>query len=196
MSKNPGLCGASAVALAIATVVLPSDAKASSIATATLSGAGQVPPVSTPATGAATVTYDSGPDTLTYQVAYLDLTTPLADGHIHIAPAGSNGPVVVRFENLPLGATSGTFAGVAESADLTGALGLTTIAQVAARIEAGEAYVNLHPAGFPAGEIRGQSAVVSTPGGTSVPESASLVLLGVGVLAVAAARRGGRALSG
>lgn len=66
MSKNPGLCGAFAAALAFAAVVLPSDAGAGFIATTTLSGTGQVPPVSTPATGAATITYDSGLDTLVY----------------------------------------------------------------------------------------------------------------------------------
>ena len=198
MSKKSWRRGAFAVVLASAAVALPSAAGASFIATATLSGANQVPPVSTPAVGAATITYDSGLNTLTYQVTYLDLSTPLADGHIHVAPAGSNGPVVVRFENLPLGATSATFGGVARDADLTGALGLTTVAQVAAQIEAGNAYVNLHSEGFPAGELRGQLAVMSMsasmsmPGATSVPEPASLALLGVGVLAAVAARRSGR----
>jgi len=67
--------------------------------TATLTGAAEVPPVDTEATGTGTVTFTIAEDgTVTYtteiEIANFDVDT-LTVGHFHEAPAGSNGPVVV-----------------------------------------------------------------------------------------------------
>ena len=97
--------------------------------------------------------------------------------HIHMAPTGVNGPIVVwLFPGTtpgvqgPLGA--GRFNGqIAEgtitSADLVGPLAGHPLSDLIAAIQAGNAYVNVHtndgiapantgPGDFPGGEIRGQ----------------------------------------
>ncbi len=52
------------------------------------------------------------------------------------------------------------------------------------RIEAGEAYLNIHTTAFPGGDIRGFLV--------PVPEPASLILLGSALLAFGLMRRGNR----
>jgi len=71
-----------------------------------------------------------------------------------------------------------SIAGTLTQADVTPVAGISTIADVAAAIEAGNAYVNVHTAQYPAGELRGQLAVSTS----AVPEPASLALLGLGLL--------------
>ena len=83
--------------------------------------------------------------------------------HIHVAPApGENGPPVLWLypDAPPPVLFEGTFNGVlgrgrVTSADLTGAAGITSLAELRMAIEEGRAYVNVHTSAFPGGEIRG-----------------------------------------
>ena len=134
--------------------------------TADLSGANEVDPVTTPATGTATLSVDG--DQLTYTIDVTDLQNALV-AHIHIAPAGENGPVRLNLcgtgDPQPA-CTSGT--GVLA----TGTNGTTvgdppiTFDSLLSAMRTGGAYVNVHtsaadctagqPGCNPGGEIRGQ----------------------------------------
>lgn len=79
--------------------------------------------------------------------------------HIHLAPAGQNGPVVAfLFGFVPEGQTvEGTLAqGVITDDDLVGPLAGATLEDLVAELEAGNAYVNVHTLANPPGEVRGQ----------------------------------------
>jgi hypothetical protein len=109
---------------------------------ADLSGASEVPPVTTPGKGSATATLDSGTKTLTWTVDYSGLSGPVTAAHIHgPAAAGANAGVLV-----PLGTNLAN--PIKGSATLTDA-------QVS-DLEAGRTYVNLHTAENKGGEVRGQ----------------------------------------
>lgn len=105
----------------------------------TLSGSQEVPPVTTSASGTGTVTV--APDlTVTVAISTTGITATAA--HIHMAPAGQNGPVIVPFVR------NGDTWAAAPGAKLTEA-------QFAA-FKAGNTYVNVHSAANPGGEIRAQ----------------------------------------
>ena len=107
---------------------------------ATLSGASEVPPTSSPGTGMATVNLSG--NSLTWTVTYSGLTGPVKAGHFHgPAEAGSNAGVVLPF-------TGSLESPVKGSATLTDA-------QIA-DLKAGKWYINLHTAANPGGEVRGQ----------------------------------------
>lgn len=111
---------------------------------ATLSGAQEVPPVSSPASGSAEVMVNPSTMAMTYRVTYSGLSGAATMGHIHgPAPAGQNGPVKIPF------------ASVAQS-PVTG--GATLTAEQYAELKSGRYYVNIHTAAHPGGEIRGQLA--------------------------------------
>jgi hypothetical protein len=83
--------------------------------------------------------------------------------HIHIGPAGVNGPVVVWLypEGPPPQLIEGRFdgilaEGVITEADLVGMLAGMTMDDLVAEMLAGNTYVNVHTTQFPGGEIRGQ----------------------------------------
>lgn len=122
-----------------------------------LSGDNEVPPVETMSSGSAIVwVTDDG--SLHFQVMVNDIVDVTAS-HIHLAPEGENGPVVV-----PL--FSGEFSGdgvLAEgtiTADmLSGVLEGMTLEDLMAHMVAGNTYVNVHTAANPGGEIRGQLAL-------------------------------------
>ena len=105
-----------------------------------LAGANEVPAVTTPATGTATVTIKDDRSVVVL-VTVTGMTATAS--HIHEAAAGSNGPVIVPFTKTG----DNTFAS-ADGAKLTEA-------QYAA-YKAGNLYVNVHSARNPGGEIRGQ----------------------------------------
>jgi len=108
--------------------------------TVALTGANEVPPVTTTATGSATVLIDADRSVrVTVTVAGM---TPTAS-HIHEGAAGANGPVIVPFTKTG----DLTFAS-ADGAKLTDA-------QYAA-YKAGNLYINVHSAKNPGGEVRGQ----------------------------------------
>jgi hypothetical protein len=105
----------------------------------TLSGANEVPPVTTAASGTGTIRVgDDG------AISGSIHTTGVAGtaAHIHEGAAGKNGPVIV-----PLTKEGDTYL-VPASAKLTEA-------QMAS-LKAGNLYVNVHSAAKPGGEIRGQ----------------------------------------
>jgi hypothetical protein len=108
--------------------------------TVTLSGANEVPPVTTPATGTATVTIR--PDhTVSVKVSATGMNATAS--HIHQGAASANGPVIVPFTKTG----DNTFV-APDGAKLTDA-------QYDA-FKAGNLYVNVHTAANPGGEIRGQ----------------------------------------
>jgi hypothetical protein len=110
---------------------------------ASLSGAQEVPPVASPSTGSATVTYDQASKRLAWSVTWSPMTGPATMAHFHgPAAPGANAGVA-----LPIGG-----AGVASPANGQATL---TDAQ-AADLLAGRWYINVHSAAHPGGEIRGQ----------------------------------------
>jgi hypothetical protein len=112
---------------------------------ATLSGANEVPPNNSPGTGEAEFVR-TAPDTLDYTYSYRDLTSGVNGAHIHVGPAGMNGPIVIPLTIIP-GSTEGS---VSDSATADPAL----LDAICANPEA--YYVNVHTNMFPGGEIRDQ----------------------------------------
>jgi len=107
---------------------------------ADLKGANEVPPVTTSATGSATVTI--GADRSVKANVTVSGMTATAS-HIHMAAAGANGPVVVPFTKSGDNAFS-----AAADAKLT--------EEQFEAYKAGKLYVNVHSAANPGGEIRAQ----------------------------------------
>ena len=132
--------------------------------TAHLSGDQEVPANSSLAQGQAIFQLSKDGTELSYKLIVANLDN-VRMAHIHIAPAGSNGGVVVwLYPSAPPmmlipGATNGILAqGVITQANMVGTgpnLGLT-FGGLIEKIKAGNAYVNVHTAQFGPGEIRGQ----------------------------------------
>ena len=95
----------------------------------------------------------------------------VVQSHIHVAPEGVNGPIVVFLFGLVApggGRTDGVLAtGTITAGNLIGPLAGHPFSDLMAAIRAGTAYVNVHtndgvdgvntgPGDFPGGEIRGQ----------------------------------------
>jgi hypothetical protein len=106
----------------------------------TLSGSQEVPPVSTAASGRGTVTVGAD-KSVSGSVTTTGVNATAA--HIHMAPMGQNGPVIV-----PLTKTADGVWSVPAGAKLTDA-------QYEA-FKAGNLYVNVHSDANKGGEIRGQ----------------------------------------
>jgi len=105
-----------------------------------LNGAQEVPPVTTPASGRASITV-SADKSVSGTVTTSGITATAA--HIHIGAAGKNGPVVV-----PMAKNGDNGWAIAPGAKLTD--------EQYAAYRAGNLYVNVHSAANPGGEIRGQ----------------------------------------
>jgi CHRD domain len=133
------------VSIATASVLLLAVAAAASAATlhfaATLKGSDEVPPNDTKGTGRVTATLDTTSKVFHYTVTYSELTGPATMAHFHgPANAGENAPPVITMKTLP--------------SPIKGMETLTD-AQIA-DLRAGKWYFNVHTAGHPSGEIRGQ----------------------------------------
>lgn len=125
-----------------------------------LSGANEVPPVETRATGQATFQLNAEGTEMTYRLIVANIEN-VRFSHIHQAAAGVNGPVVVTLYPGPTtsGRTQGVLAeGTITAADLQGPLEGMSLSDLVAQIEAGNTYVNVHTDANPPGEIRGQIA--------------------------------------
>jgi hypothetical protein len=110
----------------------------------TLSGTSEVPAGDPDATGTATVWVNAGRGTVCYTWSVSNAATPITAAHIHLAPEGVAGPVVVPLP--PTGPSSGTGCTTGVSRSL--AINILTHPQ--------DYYVNVHNDEFPAGAARGQ----------------------------------------
>ena len=160
----------------------------------TMSGSEEVPPSASPATGSALLTLDTSGDVLTVDVTWSGLIGgPAAAAHIHCCTLpGTSVNVAIAFPGFPA-AQSGTYQHVFDltvpniytSSFLTNFGGGTAAgaeAALVAGLEAGQAYVNIHNATFPGGEIRSFVSAV-------VPEPGTLALVALATAAVPLVRR-------
>ena len=164
------------VALASAALLAALPAAATTtVYNATLTGSAEAPPNSSTAIGLGIVTFDDVALTVTVNELYLGLTGGAVTGsHIHCctATAGTGtSPVVVDFMSAGFPTTtSGNY-------DHTFTLSAASFASLSAGAAAGKAYLNIHNAVFPGGEIRGFLVA-------QVPEPASYALMFAGLAAV------------
>ena len=128
-----------------------------------LNGAQEVPVVlDTRGQGQAIFQLNNAGDELSYRLNVSNIQN-ITMAHIHLAAAGSNGPVVAWLypagppAQLIPGRHNGVLAtGVITSTNLSGPLAGQSLADLVAAMEAGNTYVNVHTSQYPAGEIRGQ----------------------------------------
>lgn len=110
---------------------------------ALMSGANEVPPVTTTASGTAVLALNPVSNQISGFVRSSGISGTVA--HIHEAPAGVNGSIIVPLTETPTG--SGIWVVPA---------GQVLTAGQAASFNAGDLYYNVHSAANPGGEIRGQ----------------------------------------
>ncbi|HEU4757443.1 MAG TPA: CHRD domain-containing protein [Agromyces sp.] len=160
-----------AATLAVAASMTPIAAQAADTTyTAQLSASQEVPANPSLARGTAIFKLSSDGTELEYRLIVANLDNAVA-AHIHIGPAGVNGPVVAFLFGPAApgsGQTSGVIAtGTITAANLVGPLAGHSLSELVDAIEAGDAYVNVHtndgdpstaggPGDLPGGEIRGQ----------------------------------------
>jgi len=138
-----------------------------------LSGANEVPARETRAVGEIKLQLSADGTTLDYRLISSNIDNVFMS-HIHVAPAGVNGPIVV-FLFGPVapggGRTDGVLAhGTITAANLIGPLAGHPLSDLVAALGNGGAYADVHtndgvdgtntgPGDFPGGEIRGQIVV-------------------------------------
>jgi hypothetical protein len=135
-----------------------------------LSGAEEVPERDCPGQGEAVFQLNADGTELSYRVIASNIDN-VVQSHIHLAPAGVNGPIVLFLYGLvPSGGGSQNGVlntGTATAADLIGPLTGQPLSALVTNLRTGGAYVNVHTndgvsptntgcGDFPGGEIRGQ----------------------------------------
>jgi hypothetical protein len=120
--------------------------------TASMNGAQETPSVNSPATGSAT--FINNGSSIAYDFSATGLSGNPTNAHIHFAAVGVKGPVVVPLTVAP-GPAAGSATGTG-SFDSTGVQGGFTVNDVLVTMRNGGAYINVHTAQNPGGEIRGQ----------------------------------------
>lgn len=135
-----------------------------------LIGYQEVPAISTAANGEFRARISKDESEISYELSYSDLEGAVTQSHIHFGQKGVNGGIVVflcsNLGNGPAGTQAcppppATITGTLRASDMVGTANAQGIApgefqELISAIRAGKAYVNVHSATFPGGEIRGQ----------------------------------------
>jgi hypothetical protein len=131
-------------------------------ATAHLSGSNEVPANDSRATGQAIFQLSRDGQSISYRLIVANIEN-VTMAHIHLAPEGANGPVVVWLypsappAQLIPGRTNGILAtGTIRTSDLVGQLAGQDLDVLLDAFAEGNAYVNVHTSQYPPGEVRGQ----------------------------------------
>jgi CHRD domain len=155
------LCKLAISSLTAILTLAAGTASADELFKATLSGGQEVPPVATDTAGMAFFRLDGAGTSLEFQLQVTE-GVDVTQSHIHCAPAGENGPIVVFLAGLHAAGldVDGKWidnATINDSAIVNTACG-ATVAELAESMRSGNTYVNVHSLAFPAGEARGQIA--------------------------------------
>ena len=126
---------------------------------AELSGDQEVPPVDTDTTGGFRIDFNDDLTAASYRLEVRD-GVRISQAHIHCAPAGTNGPVVVFLagfiaEGLDVDGRWIDNVTITDANIINDACG-ATLAELAMAMLAGDTYVNVHSVAHPGGEVRGQ----------------------------------------
>jgi hypothetical protein len=131
--------------------------------TAHLSGGNETPSIRTPGQGEFTANISGG--TVSFTFSWSDLTTTPTVAHIHFAKTRVAGGVIAFLcggggQPACPGGTSGSISGTITGANIQAipAQGVNAgdFDALTDALNTGDAYVNIHDANFPAGELRGQ----------------------------------------
>lgn len=145
----------------LCTLALASTAVAQTTYVGVLTGATEVPPNATPATGSATVVLDAAQTQLSITVQFQNLLGTYSASHIHgPAPAGTNAGVKWGFTGLPAG---WVFGAGNQSGTITNFLVPGITPTDVTNLNAGSFYVNIHSTLFPGGELRAQLGSLPVP---------------------------------
>ena len=112
--------------------------------TTTMTGAAEVPPGDPDGSGTATITLNYGQGEVCWEITVSGITLPATASHIHVAPVGVAGPVVIPLTPPDVNG----FSSGCTSADRA------LIKNIIQHPE--EYYVNVHNADYPTGALRGQ----------------------------------------
>jgi hypothetical protein len=137
----------------------------------TLTGANEVPPVTSSATGTFLAT--AGVSSLGYTLTASGAATGFTMAHIHMGACGTNAPVVVLLFSNPTGAPTISVSGTVTDASLVGPLAGKTMKDFNDAMNSGLLYVNAHTLANPTGEIRACIAAAPTAPATGSGTAAS-----------------------
>ena len=129
---------------------------------AQLTGDGQVPSVTTSATGTASFWINADGTEIRYQLTVANLQD-VTMAHLHLGELGKNGPPIVwLYPSAPpakeiSGPSNGQLSdGTIKAENLVGPMAGKTIGDLVTAIKAHDVYVNVHTSKNPDGEIRAQ----------------------------------------
>jgi hypothetical protein len=143
--------------------------------TSALNGFQEVPGTTSQGVGVIQLTLDDSDLSASGTGIAFFLSGAATQFHIHNAPFGSNGPVV-----LDIGAAAISGNNINFDVTLPSQLAFNTLKTL---LDAREGYFNIHTAKYSTGEIRGQIAPVV------VPEPVALASLGMGLITLVRRRR-------
>lgn len=141
---------------------------------APLSGANEVPPTESTATGESDIAAPAN-GFIKYRINITGISNATG-AHIHMAKSGENGEVVADLMNTPTSKHKDNAYGMIIRGNITdsglkGPMQGKTVDDLAAAMDAGDTYVNVHTASNPDGEIRGQIINEDMP---SVPTNSTV----------------------